>query len=76
MSDKEDLRLWYAVLKDKDDKDYSIGSYDEDEAEEISKRPEYDPNTVQIAEVLFYGSDWFFVLEMMPPLWRLKQIVW
>ena len=76
MSDEEDLRFWYAVLKDKDDKDYSVGSYDEKEAEEISKRPEYDPNTVQIAEVVFYGDGKFFVYQMLPPLWRLVQIVW
>ena len=67
---------WYAVLKDEDDKDYSIGSHDEDEAEEISKRPEYDYDTVLIAEVLFIGKRKLpFVYDVHRPFCILSHIV-
>lgn len=68
-------KTWYAVLKDENDRDFSVGSYDEDEAEEISKRPEYNRDTVLIAETCVCDSGRRFTVHIGMPYWVAKDIV-
>ena len=72
----EEKKLWYAVLKDENSRDFSVGSYDEDEAEEISKRPEYDYDNVRIAQLFFREGKEPIVFKIERPFWILSHIVW
>lgn len=53
---------WFAVLKDQNDADWNLGSYNPNEAIEMSKQ--YDPNTVRIVEIK-EGK----IVDSFRPLW-------